>query len=70
MITASKESYVLWLENAALHRRKGPEAADTNAMLTFSKHLFLTMMTGSVRLKDLLLGDDLKTEGSKVDLPW
>ena len=26
------------------------------------------MMTGSVKLKDLLLGDELKTKGSKVDL--
>jgi len=26
------------------------------------------MMTGSAKLKDLLLGDELKTSGSRVDL--
>jgi len=68
VITDNKESYVLWLENAVLHHRKGPAAADANATLMLSKQLFLKMMTGSVKLTDLLLGDELKTSGSKVDL--
>ncbi len=68
VITDSKESYVLWLENAVLHYRKAPAAADANATLMLTKHLFLNMMTGNVKLKDLLLGDELKTSGSKVDL--
>lgn len=29
---------------------------------------FLNMMAGNVKLKDLLLGDELETSGSKVDL--
>ena len=45
-----------------------PAAADANATLTLTKHLFLKMMAGNVRLKDLLLGDELKISGSKVDL--
>jgi alkyl sulfatase BDS1-like metallo-beta-lactamase superfamily hydrolase len=68
VITDSKESYVLWLENAVLHHRKGPQAVDADATLMLTKHLFLNMMAGSVKLKDLLLGDELKTSGSKVDL--
>ena len=67
-LVISDESYVLWLENAVLHHRRAPPEVDANATLMMSKHLFLKMMTGSLKLKDLLLGDELKTSGSKVDL--
>jgi len=43
-------------------------AADADATLTLTKQLFLKMMTGGVKLKDLLLGDELKASGSRVDL--
>jgi linear primary-alkylsulfatase len=68
VITDTGESHVLWLENAVLHHRKAPPAADANATLMLTKHLFLKMMTGSASLKDLLLGDELKTSGSRIDL--
>jgi alkyl sulfatase BDS1-like metallo-beta-lactamase superfamily hydrolase len=68
VITDTKESYVLWIENAVLHQRKAPAAADANATLMLTKNLFLKMMTGNVQLKELLLGDELKASGSKVDL--
>jgi len=68
VITDNNASYVMWIENAVLHHRKAAPDADANATLMMSKHLFLKMMTGSVKLKDLLLGNELKTKGSKVDL--
>lgn len=68
VITDAKESYVLWIENSVLHHRRAPPAADADATLELSKRLFLGMMTGSVKLKDLLLGDELKTSGSRLDL--
>jgi alkyl sulfatase BDS1-like metallo-beta-lactamase superfamily hydrolase len=43
-------------------------AADANATLTITKQPFLKIMTGGVKLKELLLGDELKTSGSIVDL--
>jgi linear primary-alkylsulfatase len=68
VISDTGESHVLWIENSVLHHRKAPAAADADATLVLTKKLFLGMMTGSAKLKDLLLGDALKTSGSRVDL--
>jgi alkyl sulfatase BDS1-like metallo-beta-lactamase superfamily hydrolase len=68
VITDAGESHVLWIENAVLHHRRAPPAADADATLMLSKRLFLAMMTGSAKLKDLLLGSELQTRGSRIDL--
>jgi len=63
-----KESYVLWIENAVLHFKKAEPAADANSTLTLTKPLFIKMMAGTAGVKDTLLSDDLKLDGSKIDL--
>lgn len=63
-----KESYVLQIENAVLHFHKAPPEKDANATLTLTKAFFLQMMTGQAGAKDLLLSDQTKIEGSKIDL--
>lgn len=63
-----KESYVLQIENAVLHFHKTPPAKDANATLTLSKPFFLQMMTGEAGAKDLLMSDQTKIDGSKIDL--
>jgi alkyl sulfatase BDS1-like metallo-beta-lactamase superfamily hydrolase len=68
VLTDIKESYVLWIENAVLHFKKGPPATDANATLTLTKTIFIKMMAGTAGVKDTLLSDDLKTDGSKIDL--
>jgi alkyl sulfatase BDS1-like metallo-beta-lactamase superfamily hydrolase len=62
-----KESHVLWLENAVLHHRPGT-AADAHATLTLTHPLFVRMIAGAAGAKDLLLSDDVKVTGSRVDL--
>ena len=62
------ESYVLWIENAVLHHRKAPPAADANATLTLTRPIFVKMMAGTAGVKDTLMSDDLKIDGSKIDL--
>ena len=62
------ESYVLQIENAVLHFRQAPGASDANASLTLTKAFFLRMMTGSAGAKDLLLSDQTRIEGSRIDL--
>ena len=62
------ESYVLQIENAVLHFRQAPEAPDAHASLTLTKAFFLRMMTGSAGAKDLLLSDQTRIEGSRIDL--
>jgi alkyl sulfatase BDS1-like metallo-beta-lactamase superfamily hydrolase len=68
VLTDSKESYVLWIENAVLHHKKAAPAADANATLTLTKQIFVKMMVGTAGASDTLLSDDLKVSGSKVDL--
>jgi alkyl sulfatase BDS1-like metallo-beta-lactamase superfamily hydrolase len=63
-----KESYVLHIENAVLHFHKAPPDKDANATLTLTKAFFLKMMTGQAGAKDLLLSDQTKIDGSKIDL--
>jgi alkyl sulfatase BDS1-like metallo-beta-lactamase superfamily hydrolase len=68
VLTDTKESYVLWIENAVLHFKKGAPAADANATLTLTKPIFIKMMAGTAGIKDTLMSDDLKIDGSKIDL--
>jgi alkyl sulfatase BDS1-like metallo-beta-lactamase superfamily hydrolase len=68
VLADTQQSWVLWLENAVLHHRAGPPAADANATLTLTKAFFLQMMTGTASAKDMLLSDDLEVAGSRLDL--
>lgn len=68
VLTDTKESYVLWIENAVLHHRRAEPAADANATLTLTHGFFMRMMAGSAGAKDLLMSDDVKVSGSKIDL--
>ena len=68
VLTDTNESFVLWIENAVLHYRKGPTAANANATLTVTKDLFVQLLGGTAGLKETLTSDDLKVDGSKIDL--
>jgi len=68
VVTDIKESYVLWIENAVLHHKAAAPAADANATLTLTKPIFIKMMAGTAGVKDTLMSDDLKIDGSKIDL--
>jgi alkyl sulfatase BDS1-like metallo-beta-lactamase superfamily hydrolase len=68
VLTDTKESHVLWIENAVLHHRRAPPAADANATLTLTQGFFVRMMAGTAGAKDMLTSDELKVTGSKIDL--
>ena len=68
VLTDTRESFVLWIENAVLHFKKAAPAADANATLTLTKSIFVKMMAGTAGVKDTLLSDELKVTGSKIDL--
>ena len=68
VLTDLGESHVLWIENAVLHHRKAQPAADANATLTLTQPIFIKMMAGTAGVKDTLMSDDLKVEGSRIDL--
>jgi len=68
VLTDIQESCVLWIENAVLHFKKAAPAADANSTLTLTKPIVIKMMAGTAGVKDTLLSDDLKVDGSKIDL--
>ena len=68
VLTDVHQSYVLWLENAVLHHKAAPAASDANATLSLTKSLFVKMMAGTAKATDMLMGDDLKVTGSRLDL--
>ena len=68
VLTDTKESYVLWIENAVLHHRRAEPAADANATLTLTQGFFVRMMAGTAGAKDMLTSDEIKVTGSKIDL--
>jgi alkyl sulfatase BDS1-like metallo-beta-lactamase superfamily hydrolase len=68
VVTDTRESYVLWVENAVLHHRKSAPAADADATLTLTKPIFIRMMAGTAGVKDMLMSDDLRIDGSRLAL--
>jgi alkyl sulfatase BDS1-like metallo-beta-lactamase superfamily hydrolase len=68
VLTDTKESYVLWIENAVMHFKSAPADSSANATLTLTKPIFVKMIAGTAGVKDTLMSDDLKIGGSKIDL--
>ncbi|WP_426234216.1 alkyl/aryl-sulfatase [Pseudomonas sp. TWP3-2] len=68
VLTDTHESFVLWIENAVLHYRQAAPVADANATLTVTKNLFVQLLGGSAGLKEALTSDELRVDGSKIDL--
>ena len=66
--TDLRQNYLLDIGNGVMHFRKAPPAADANATLALTKPFFLRMMTGQAGAKDLLLSEETKISGSRIDL--
>ena len=54
VLSDTKESFVLWIENAVLHHKKSEPAADANATLTLTKPIFIRMMAGTAGFTELM----------------
>ncbi len=61
-------SHVLELKNSVLRHYKRDPDPDANVTLRLTHDIYLKMATGKVGIKDTLFSDDLKVEGSRVDL--
>ena len=61
-------TYVLELKNSVLRHYKRDPHPDANVTMKITHDLYLRMVTGRVGLKDTLFNDDLKIEGSRLDL--
>ncbi|MEO8839142.1 MAG: alkyl sulfatase C-terminal domain-containing protein, partial [Herbaspirillum sp.] len=62
------QSYVLEVNNSVLHHKLAAPESDANATLTLTKAFFLKMLTGGAGAKDLLLSEQTKIDGSRIDL--
>lgn len=68
VLTDTKESYVLWIENAVLHHRRAEPAPDANATMKLTHGFFIRMMAGTAGAKDMLTSDEIAVSGSRIDL--
>jgi alkyl sulfatase BDS1-like metallo-beta-lactamase superfamily hydrolase len=68
LLTDTGESHVLWIENAVLHHKKAPAETDADATLALTHGMFVRLVSGAAGAKDLLLSDEVKVSGSRVDL--
>ncbi|WP_233243616.1 alkyl/aryl-sulfatase [Bacterioplanes sanyensis] len=63
-----QQSYRLWIENSVLHHQPIDEANDVDARLTLSHALFIDLLIGNAGIKDVLLSDDIHSDGNHWDL--
>ncbi len=66
--TDLNENHVLTLENAVLHHRKAEPTSGANATVKITHGLFIDMLVGKVGIKEMVFSDDLRVDGSKMDL--
>jgi alkyl sulfatase BDS1-like metallo-beta-lactamase superfamily hydrolase len=68
IFTDLNQCYVVTLENAVLHYRKGQPAPDADATLKLTHDLYLNIVLGIAKFKDIAFSGDLRLEGSKLTL--
>jgi alkyl sulfatase BDS1-like metallo-beta-lactamase superfamily hydrolase len=61
-------THVLELKNSVLRHYKRDARPDANVTLKITHDIYLRMVTGRIGIKDTLFNDDLKVEGSRLDL--
>ena len=62
------ENHVIRLENSVMHHRRAARDPQANATLALTRPFFIRMMTGRAGGADLLLSDQTRIEGSRIDL--
>ncbi|MEM8661674.1 MAG: alkyl sulfatase dimerization domain-containing protein [Pseudomonadota bacterium] len=62
------DSYVLELKNSVLHYREGAPAENANATLNLTHPMFMRLLLGEAGVRDIAFSDDMKIEGSRLDL--
>ncbi|TFH30697.1 MAG: MBL fold metallo-hydrolase [Myxococcales bacterium] len=68
VITDMNTTHVLELKNSVLRHYERDADPDANVTLKITHGLFLQMLTGTAGLKDTLFSDELKVDGSRLDL--
>lgn len=66
--TDLNKSYLLSIENAVLHHKEVSSDLPADATLQLTHPLFIEILIGQAGLGDTLFSDDLRIEGSRLDL--
>ena len=66
--TDVNEQYVLWVENAVLHHRKGKPDPEADFTVKLTRDFWIKLLNREVGAKDLLTSDELHLEGSRLSL--
>ncbi|MCP3943780.1 MAG: MBL fold metallo-hydrolase [Desulfobacteraceae bacterium] len=66
--TDLNESYELILENSVLHHRKTKLNSQSTAGIRVTHDFFMDIVTGEVKIKDLIFSDKIKFDGNFIDL--
>jgi len=68
-MTDSDEQFVLWVENSVLHHKLQEQAAsNASVSIKITRELFVGLITGQVKITDLVSSPELSISGSKLDL--
>ncbi|MEM7136318.1 MAG: alkyl sulfatase dimerization domain-containing protein [Myxococcota bacterium] len=68
VFTDLDQSYVLELKNSVLHYRESDPDPEANATLKITHPMFLQIVIGEAKLKDLVFSKEISIEGSRIDL--
>ena len=68
IFTDLKQSYVMSLENGVLHHRQALPETGANASVELTHDLYLQLAINKLSIKELVMSDDVKFTGSKIDL--
>ena len=62
------ETHVIELENAVLHHRRAEPVAGADATVHLTRALLVRLGIGDAGIKDMVMSDDLKVDGSRLQL--
>jgi alkyl sulfatase BDS1-like metallo-beta-lactamase superfamily hydrolase len=68
VFTDLDETYVLHLENAVLHHRRGEADPEADATVRLTQDFFLRLALRQLGLREAIFSDDLDVEGSRLEL--
>ncbi|MEY2920489.1 MAG: hypothetical protein RL261_1794, partial [Pseudomonadota bacterium] len=63
-----KETHVVELENAVMHHRQADPVPDADATVHLTRDLLVRLGIGDAGIKDIVMSDELKVEGSRIKL--
>jgi alkyl sulfatase BDS1-like metallo-beta-lactamase superfamily hydrolase len=68
IFTDTKESWVLWLENAVLHAKRRSADPGAAATVELTRNMLVRLVTNQAGLREIVTSDELTVDGSRLEL--